>query len=188
MPACPVCDTDNPVTAVECESCGKALRRGSEVPGFAPALVGLEHTLQDAAEVQVDRLPELELTALASRSLRAPLERLEVERTPFEPDPAAPVAWSAGPLELDTGREPEDGARTPAPIDAGECPWCGAASGDAVCGSCGRHRARHFAPPIPPPDGAAPGGEHVLCPACFARVADAIRCAECGVPLPIREL
>jgi len=152
MDACPVCETDNPETAVECAGCGTVLRRPSEVPGFAPPLEGLEPTLQPAVEAHVERVPELEQTALASRSLRVPDERLEVERTPHEGNGAA-SNWTAGPLELDRGREDDPGAR-----------------------------------PLPPPDEpeAAPQGDAVLCPACFARVAPGARCAECGVPLPIR--
>src|SRR5712671_2366959 len=187
MPACPVCDTDNPQTAVECASCGRVLRRATEVPGFAPPMEGLDPTLHAAAEVQVERVPELEPTAVATRSLRAPEERLEVERTPYEAS-GAPQNWSAGPLELDRGRDEDQDPRTAPPVDSGACPWCGAASSSAVCDSCGRHRARHFAPPIPPPD--APvraASDPVLCPACFARVAPGARCDECGVPLPVRE-
>jgi len=154
MDACPVCETDNSVTAVECAGCGKVLRRPTEVPGFAPPIDGLEPTLQSAVDAPVERVPELEPTALASRSLRAPEERLEVERTPYETNGAA-QNWTAGPLELDRGRE-ED----PDPLAA---------------------------PPIPPPDREPRQGETLLCPACFARVAPDARCAECGVPLPIRE-
>jgi hypothetical protein len=189
MPACPVCDTDNPQTAVECASCGRVLRRPTEVPGFAPPIEGLDPTLHAAAaEVHVERVPELEPTAVATRSLRAPEERLEVERTPYEAN-GAPQNWSAGPLELDRGRDEDQGPRTAPPVDSGACPWCGAASSSAVCDSCGRHRARHFAPPIPPPDAPAraAASDAVLCPACFARVPPDARCPECGVPLPVRE-
>src|SRR2546421_353060 len=84
MPACPVCDTDNPQTAIECANCGRVLRRPTEVPGFAPPVEGLDPTLHAAAEVDVERVPELEPTAVAPRSLRAPEERLGVERTPYE--------------------------------------------------------------------------------------------------------
>ena len=186
MPACPVCDTDNPLTAVECASCGRVLRRPTEVPGFAPPIDGLDPTLHAAAEVDVERVPELEPTAVATRSLRAPEERLEVERTPYEASGAA-QNWSAGPLELERGREEDQGPRTAPPVDSGACPWCGAVSSSAVCDSCGRHRARHFAAPLPPPDAPSSALDAVMCPACFARVAAGARCAECGVPLPVRE-
>src|SRR5229473_2015632 len=97
MAACPVCETDNPLTAVECAGCGKVLRRPTEVPGFAPPIDGLEPTLQAAVDAPDERVPDLEQTALARQ------------------------------------------------IDV------------------------------------------VLCPACFARVAAEARCAECGVPLPVRD-
>jgi hypothetical protein len=154
MVACPVCETDNPPIAVECAGCGKVLRRATEVPGFAPPIDGLEPTLQAAVDAPVERVPELERTALASHSLRVPEERLEVERTPHETNGAA-QNWTAGPLELDRGREEDPEPRA--------------------------------APPIPPPDVARRQAEPVLCPACFARVAAEARCAECGVPLPIRD-
>lgn len=186
MPACPVCETDNPTSAVECASCGRALRRPTEVPGFAPPIEGLEPTLQSAAEARVERLADLEQTAVAPRSLRAPEERLEVERTPYEADGAA-SNWAAGPLELDRGRVQDEDPRIEAPVDSGVCPFCGAASDRAVCDSCGRHRARLFVPPLPPPDAPQPEADGVLCPACFARVAAGARCGECGVPLPVRE-
>src|SRR6266849_4430005 len=134
MAACPVCETDNPLTAVECAGCGKVLRRPTEVPGFAPPIDGLEPTLQAAVD--------------------APDERVEVERTPHETNGAA-QNWTAGPLELDRGREEDPDPRA--------------------------------APPLPPPDAEPRQIDVVLCPACFARVAAEARCAECGVPLPVRD-
>jgi hypothetical protein len=186
MPACPVCESDNPQTAVECASCGRVLRRPTEVAGFAPPLEGLEQTLQAPVDAAVERVPELEQTALAPRSLRVPEgERLPVDRTAHETDGAV-QNWSPGPLEVERGRDEDSGPRTAAPVDSGACPWCGAASASAICDSCGRHRARYFAPPVPPPDSQASESDSVLCPACFARVAAGTRCAECGVPLPLR--
>jgi hypothetical protein len=185
MPACPVCETDNTQSAVECASCGRVLRRPSEVPGFAPPLDGLEQTLHAPAEAGVVSVQELEHTALSSRSLQVPEERLAVERTAHEAD-VAPQNWTSGPLELDRGRDEDSDPRTAPPVDSGACPWCGAASTAAVCDSCGRHRARYFAPSLTRPDEQAPQPDDVLCPACFARVAAGPRCAECGVPLPFR--
>src|SRR5258706_7087057 len=114
MPACPLCETDNPATAVECASCGRVLRRPTEVPGFAPPVEGLQPTLHGAADAQVERVPELEPTAVATRSLRAPEERLEVERTPYEVGGAA-QNWSAGALELERRPGQDGGRRPPAP-------------------------------------------------------------------------
>jgi hypothetical protein len=185
MPACPVCDTDNPQNAVECASCGRVLRKPTDVPGFAPPIEGLEETLHAPVDAAALALPELEQTALSPRSLRVPEERLAVERTAHEAEDAA-TNWMPGPLDLESGREEDSEARTAAPIDSGACPWCGAASSSAVCDSCGRHRARFFVSPLPPPGAEAPQPEVVLCPACFARVASGARCAECGVPLPLR--
>src|SRR2546428_14049582 len=127
MPACPVCESDNPQTAVECASCGRVLRRPTEVPGFAPPLDGLEQTLHAPAEAAVDRVPDLEQTALAPRSLRAPEERLAVERTAHEADGAA-QNWTAGPPLGGGGGRAED-ARPPTPParDSGGCARGGAA-------------------------------------------------------------
>ena len=184
MPACPVCDTDNPQNAVECASCGRVLRRPTDVPGFAAPIEGLEGTLHAPVDAAVEAFPELEQTALSAGSLRVPEERLAVDRTAHEPDGAAPN-WTPGPLELDRGRDEDADPRTSPPA-AGACPWCGAASTSAVCDSCGRHRGRNLVAPLPPPEGIAPEEATVLCPACFARVASGPRCPECGVPLPLR--
>ncbi|HYV65788.1 MAG TPA: hypothetical protein VE964_06070, partial [Myxococcales bacterium] len=100
-------------------------------------------------------------------------------------DGAAPN-WTPGPLELDNGRDEDADPRVGPPVDSGACPLCGAASASAVCDSCGHHRARYFVAPLPPPDAQVPEEVSILCPACFARVAAAPRCAECGVPLPLR--
>ena len=78
MPACPVCDTDNPQSAVECASCGRVLRRPTDVPDFAPPIEGLEGTLHAPADAAVEALHELEQTALSSRSLQVAEERLAV--------------------------------------------------------------------------------------------------------------
>ena len=187
MPACPVCDSDNPQTAVECASCGRVLRKPTEVPGFAPPVEGLEETLHAPVDAAVQELQALEQPAVAPRSLRVPEERLAVEGTAHE-DEGEWTNWTPGPLDLETGRDEDAGPRTAAPVDSGVCPWCGAASSSAVCDSCGRHRARYFVSPLPPPDAEAPQPEAVLCPACFARVVAAARCAECGVPLPLRSI
>jgi|SRR5919199_2704982 hypothetical protein len=186
MAACPVCDTDNPQTAVECAGCGRVLRRATEVPGFAPAIDGLEPTQHAEAAGSVEPLADLERTAVASPGLRVPQEQLEVERTPHAAG-SGQTNWMPGPLELERGRDEDEGPRASPPTDSGTCPWCGAASTGAICDSCGRHRARFFAPPRSPADRAAASSDAVLCPACFARVAPGLRCAECGVPLPVRE-
>src|ERR671939_583336 len=104
MPACPVCETDNSASAVECTSCGKVLRKASTVAGFAPAIDGLERTLQEPADAVVEPLPGLEPTFVASQQVRIVDERLPVERTPHESN-GAPVNWVPGQLEIETGRE-----------------------------------------------------------------------------------
>jgi hypothetical protein len=162
-------------------SCGKVLRKASSVPGFAPALDGLEPTLQEPADAVLERLPGLEPTMVASRDVRIVEERLPVERTPHESN-GAPVNWVPGRFELETGRASDSAQRT-APPESGTCPWCGAESSAAVCDACGRHRARYAAAEAD----AATSTDTILCPACLARVSAGIRCVECGVPLPARD-
>lgn len=160
------------------------LRSAADVPGFAPPIEGLEPTLQDEAQVDVELVPGLEQTQVASPGLRvAAAEPLVVERTPHESN-GAPSNWVAGQLEIERGRESGSGDRTPAPSDSTRCQWCGSISAGAVCDTCGRARALYSAPK----DGAAArAGETILCPACLARVPAEVRCVECGVPLPLRD-
>jgi hypothetical protein len=92
--------------------------------------------------------------------------------------------------DLEATREQDADGPTALVEDPNTCPWCGAASRDRICDSCGRRRNRYATP------AAAPGtrrranagdGERVVCPACFGRIEWAPRCPECGVPLPARE-
>jgi hypothetical protein len=195
MPACPVCETQNPHSAVECARCGKVLRSAAAVPGFAPPVEGLEPTLQPPVRVDVEPVAGIEATRLVGPGLQVATERLTVERTPHESN-GAPVNWVPGQLEIERGREMPSAERTPLPSDSSRCPWCGAISQGALCDTCGRTRARSAA--VGARGAAAEGdegrqsesasaGDFVLCPACLARVSPGIRCVECGVPLPPRE-
>jgi hypothetical protein len=132
MPACPVCETDNPSNAVECAQCGKVLRSAAGVPGFAPPIEGLEPTLQQEARVDVEPLPGLEGTQVASPGLRVAAEQLAVERTPHDSN-GAPVNWVPGQFEVERGREPESVKPTAAPSGA----VAAAREGDTVlCPAC----------------------------------------------------
>jgi hypothetical protein len=184
---CPLCETDNPETAPECAGCGKQLNAGDALLADVPLIEGLEATLQAARDVAVERIPELEGTQLARRDLRIQDERVPgVELTQLQADPSAPMAWTAGQLELDSGRELDLDPRTAAPADTGFCPWCGTPATGAVCDACGRRRSRYTQAL---PEGAvASTDETILCPACFSRVPEAPRCGECGVPFAAREL
>jgi hypothetical protein len=155
MPACPVCETENPGNAVECAGCGKVLRNAASIPGFAPPIEGLEPTLQEAAQTDVEPLPGLELTAVGSRDVEIAEEHLPVERTPHASN-GAPVNWVPGELDLESGREIDVGPRTPrnaAPSDADApkstetilCPACLARVFPGIrCVECGV--------PLPPRD------------------------------------
>ena len=180
---CPLCETDNPEGAAECAGCGKAFATAAPPDLPLDPVPGLEQTVlaPDRAEAAPDPVPGLERTQLARRDLRIVEERVaDVEQTQLESDPAATQFWSGGVTEVDLGREADDGARTPAPLDDGTCPWCRAPATGAVCDACGRRRSRYSVAPVPA--AAAAGSEETqLCPACFARVPIGPRCVECGV-------
>ena len=193
MPAkCPVCETVNPDDAAECGDCGKILFAEADLMAEVAPIDGLEETLHDPLESAtgpIDRLVELEQTQLARRDLKVAPEPVPgVEHTQLQSDPDAVSFWGgAVDPDLDLGREPDDGQRTPAPQDTGLCPWCTAPATSAVCDNCGRRRAR-YSVPVVTARAAQRQGDTVLCPACFARVPAGARCEECGVPFAVVEL
>jgi hypothetical protein len=189
---CPVCDTDNLDAAAECVSCGKALReRRDDGLAEAPPLEGLLPTREADRDLAVSAeiVPDLERTTI-DQDAAAPLSwtagPLALERTAVTADPDAVSSWTGG-VELDLGRERDAGPRTPAPPETATCPWCGAASLDAVCDGCGQRKARYSA--APEREAARrEAGETVSCPSCFARVPYDARCSDCGTPFPLQEL
>ena len=186
---CPVCETENSDDAAECANCGKILASEADLFEDVEPVPGLELTLQPPVETETQTLAELEQTQLAPKDLEVPEEHVpDVEYTQLEQDPAAPLNWTAGNTPLDLGRELDDGQRTPAPQDTGTCPWCGAASTDAVCDACGRRRSRYTAAAAVVAAVLTGKEDNVMCPACFARVPPGERCTECGTPFPIQEL
>ena len=107
----------------------------------------------------------------------------------IEADLSAISLWTIGGVDLDLGRAPDDGVRTPAPQDAKICPWCGTTSDDVVCDNCGRRKIRYAQPAAAGPDAVAdPNAEKVHCPACLSRVMPGPRCSECGLPFPLTEI
>ena len=124
---CPVCETTNSDDAAECGDCGKILFADADLVVDVAPIEGLEETLHDPLE-----------------SATGPVAMIpELERTQIEADPDAVSFWGGGvDPDLDLGREPADGQRTPAPQDTGLCPWCTAPATGAVCDNCGRRRSR----------------------------------------------
>lgn len=184
---CPVCEAENAADALECDNCGKQLATEADVLEDVAPIPGLEQTLQDAVDVPTQAMTELEGTQLASPDLQVDVAPTPgVEHTQIEQDPQAPINWVAGQVALDSGRELDNDPRTPAPEDTGVCPWCNAPATGAVCDNCGRRRSRYSTPPAA--EARAATTDTVLCPACFARVAAGLRCAECGVPFSTIEL
>jgi len=161
-------------------------------------------------DAEVAALDGLELTQVASSEVSVEVDALPgLEGTQFEADAASPSQWTAGPLplertqheaaagatpawtadlELDLGREPDSGERTPMQPETATCPWCGAVSLAAVCDACGRQKSRYLEPVQREEAVAVADGETMTCPSCFARVAQGIRCSDCGVPFPLQEL
>ena len=188
---CPVCDSDNLDDSAECVSCGKAFPSRAEDGRAAAALEELEMTqvAPPEAPVRVEPLAGLEHTRLpADRAAQSQwtAEAVPLERTQHEVDAEAQGAWE-GEIEVDPGREPDSGERTPLPAETAICPWCGAASLAAICDGCGRRKARFAGPPPGQRQRASEEGT-VTCPACFARVAREVRCSDCGTPFPLQEL
>ncbi len=187
---CPICDTDNSDDTPECATCGRKLFTDADLLEDVAPIDGLEQTIHDPVESATGPVPviaELEQTQLARKDLSVAVEVVPgVERTQIESDPNAVSLWSGG-VDLDLGRAPDDGERTPAPKDTGVCPWCNAPAQDAVCGNCGRRRSRYTAP-VATAAVRALQGDDILCPACFARVPPGARCIECGVPFAGAEM
>ena len=189
---CPVCDADNLDAAAECGSCGKILQaRQDDGSAGVPPLEGLVPTLAADADLAVspEMVPDLERTRIdpdADAPVSWTAGPLALEPTALEADPEAVSSWT-GEVELDPGRERDAGPRTPAPPETAVCPWCGVASLGAVCDGCGQRKLRYS---VETQREAArwEAGETVSCPSCFARVAQASRCSDCGTPFPLQEL
>src|SRR4051812_24055463 len=184
---CAICETENSDDTAECVNCGKILFSDADLMEDVLPIDGLEQTIHDPLESAtgpIAVIAELEQTMVARKDLKVPEEHVpDVQYTQIQEDPEAPVYWIAGNVDLDRGRELDDGVRTPAPQDTGVCPWCNAPATGAVCDNCGRRKSRYTTPPAAA--AAAPSrttDDGVLCPACFARVPSGPRCIECGVP------
>lgn len=190
---CPLCELSNDDAALECAQCGRALLTFSEGGADVAPIEGL--TLSsfsgETARAQADEVVEgLEQTRFDPVRLAA-VEALPVEQTALAQEPGRPLAFEPGTLELETGREADDGARTAAPEENGSCPYCGVVSAGKLCDGCGRRRTRYAAAPAT----AGPAlrrqrrdGDDDFCPNCFGKIVWAAKCPECGVPLPLREL
>ena len=198
---CPVCETANADDASECATCGKALLLEGEIEVDPTPMADLEATILDPLDSvtgPVVRLAEVEDTLLADPKMVVAIEPLEVDRTKQEEVPSAQQFWFGGLPEMETGREQDGIAPTPAPVDAGVCAWCAAPGTGVICDACGRRRLRGRV--SAPRAAALPGGpltarqqteadeDTMLCPGCLTRVPRQDRCPECRTPLPRAEL
>ena len=188
---CPVCELVNDDIALECAECGRQLMSEAELDASIDPVEGLEmasYAAETARAREDEQIPDLEQTHFAPTRL-ALAERVAVEPTRLEsvgevlPDPT--------PEDFESGREEDDGLRTPDPEESGVCPWCKVPSTSKVCDSCGRRRSRYTAAPMAKgqPAGTArqDAGDKESCPNCFGRISWGPRCSECGVALPPRE-
>ncbi len=133
MIVCPVCEHAQ-AQGAECEVCGKRLVEGpAGIPVVAP-VEGLELTRAPDVEVAVERIGELEPTALRGGPDAPP------EPVLIDPTRAPPVDVAVVPvpdLERVTDGVPED-APTDVPLFV-TCRYCRteARPGERVCGRCG---------------------------------------------------
>jgi hypothetical protein len=170
MIVCPVCEHQQ-AQGGECDMCGKRLSDGlATVPAVA-AMEGLERTRLDDVDAPVERLDELEPTALRRGADAAP------EPVPLEATRAEPVEVTVEPtpdLERIEDGIPDD-APTEVPLFV-TCRYCRteAMPGERVCARCGMRLPDYGGPP---PTAEVPARQcgcgatvrGALCPACGAR-------------------
>jgi hypothetical protein len=178
MIICPVCEHPQ-AQGDECEQCGKRLARPRTVAAPVAPLPELELTphVGGKAPVPVERVPELAATREAPVPAPAP------ERMPdLEPTASAPAGnvVDAPLLELDTGREADDGQRTVLAVGAVTCRYCrNVQAQGAVCETCGMRlpRVRPAAAAVSREEAE---GAIARCPRCHVRGRVGRPCTDCG--------
>lgn len=187
---CPVCEHQQ-AFGVECEVCGKDLGDLGELgpPPVGPSsLEGLEVTIPDRiGEVAIERVGELEATALAQADAPVSVERVQ------ELDLGRAADVGQVPIEriadLSIDRAPDDGVRTAAPTGAVTCRYCrNVQAAGLICNTCGMRLPKVVEPPAPP-QGAVKAPVYVRgdvrCRACGAPAVPGERCSECGALAPL---
>jgi hypothetical protein len=185
---CPICETTNDESALECESCGRQLLSEAQLVETIRPIEGLE----EPSYLDDTRLtPEGDPLEGVEPTMQESAGAVAVESIPIEPTLVAgprDVPLDPLPADFDVGRESDDLPRTPAPGPLSACPWCGQASPGRICESCGRRVERYSNQPEQPARRAAAADDSlVLCPSCLGRVKWDVRCNECGVPMKPRE-
>ncbi len=183
---CPVCELVNDDVALECAKCGRQLMSEADLEASVEPVEGLElasYAGETALAPDEGQIADLEQTHYAPAPQAAVTERVAVEPTRLEL--AGEVLPDPTPDDFETGREADDGERTPDPADATVCPWCKTPSTAKVCDACGRRRSRYTA--AGRASGRAGDDGTQSCPNCFGRIEWTARCSECGVALPPRE-
>ena len=177
MIICPVCEHPQ-AQGDECDQCGKRLVRPRQEAAAVAPLPELELTPHAGSKgpVAVERVPDLAATR------EAPVPAVPAERVAdLEPTRSAPAGnvVHAPLLELETGREQDDGVRTVLPGGAATCRYCRNVQAEGlVCEKCGMRLPRlrpAFASAPQPAEGA-----WGRCPRCHTRGRVGRACTDCG--------
>lgn len=177
MIICPVCEHPQ-AQGEECDQCGKRLVRPRPTAAAVLPLPELELTPHAGgkAPVAVEQVAELAATRVA------PVPAVPAERVPdLEPTRSAPAGnvVNASLLELETGREQDDGVRTAVSTGAATCRYCRNVQAEGlVCEKCGMRLPRlrpAFAAPREEAEGA-----WGRCPRCHTRGRTGRACTDCG--------
>lgn len=180
MRICPLCEAA--VAGCECEVCGHALERPPDEAGAAvDRLAELDVRPPPTPRPPAARLPELEATRFAPTPavVAAPEPGWEPSTAPASPDVPA-----GGLSELDAGREPFVGERTPVPEGPITCRYCrNVQASGLLCERCGMRLPWNPRPRLVEAPAAADAGELVRCGRCGERTYARERCGSCGALL-----
>ncbi len=170
MIVCPVCEHSQ-AEGAECEVCGKRLVEGPAGIPVVPPIEGLEPTSAGDVDAPVERVGELEPTALAAGP-DAPVEPVLLEATRMAP---VEVAVEATPDVERIGDAIPDDAATEVPLFV-TCRYCRteAMPGERVCARCGMRL-----PDFGGPAAAGREPEQRVC-GCGAIVRGTGMCPSCG--------
>ncbi|RKH13083.1 hypothetical protein D7X74_22475 [Corallococcus sp. CA047B] len=185
MIICPVCDHVQS-EGEECDGCGK--RFPGLVSTEAPVVVQLAeleltHHAGGRAEVESAPIADLDLTRLRSGPDLPAMSVPDLELT----SSGATGAVSVDPMaDLDTGRAPDDGVRTVAPVGAVTCRYCRHVQAEGLlCDGCGMRLPRvRVAAPVAA-KGRAREGERVPCSSCHTPSYPGRACVACGTKVEV---
>ena len=185
MIICPVCDHVQS-EGEECDGCGKRFPGlvDTEEPLVVPLPeLELTHHAGGRVEVQSEPLPELDLTRLRSGPDLPAMLVPDLELTSAGATGEVPVAPM---VDLDTGRAPDDGVRTEAPLGAVTCRYCRHVQAEGLlCDGCGMRLPRARMAAQAPVKGRVAEGERVPCPSCHTPSFPGRACVACGTKVQV---